>query len=79
VGRKANAKAEIGGRDITVHHFFVLPPLSKKRRTKSARLQEKRQENLGVSFMKTGGCPSGMPYEREALREEVQKGRRPQE
>jgi len=39
------------------HHFFVPPPpLSEKRRTKSAKPQEKRQEELGISFMKTGGA-----------------------
>ena len=37
--------------------FFCPSPLSEKRRIKSAKPQEKRQEDPGVPFMKTGGMP----------------------
>jgi len=58
---------EIGGRGTTVHHIFVSSPpsLSEKRRIKSARPQEKRQEDPGVLFMKTRRCPSPFRFMRE--------------
>jgi len=47
---RANAEAGIRGRGTAVCYFFASPPLSEKRRTKSAK-PWKRQEDPGVPFM----------------------------
>jgi len=47
--------------------FFASPPLSEKRRTKSAK-PWKRQEDLGIPFMKMGEMPERVSsYEGEAI------------
>jgi len=42
-----------------LQYIIFSSPFFEKRIMKSARSQEKRQEDRGVLFMKTGGCPSG--------------------
>jgi len=62
--------------------FLPPPSLSEKRRIKSARPQEKRQEDPGVLFMKTRRCPSVSFYEgvatlrRETKESSARKGRK---
>ncbi|KYN10201.1 hypothetical protein ALC57_17673 [Trachymyrmex cornetzi] len=49
------------GLGVEVPRYVILfpSPLFEKGRSKNARLQEKRQEDSGVPFKKTGGCRMG--------------------
>jgi len=56
-----------------LRYIIFSSPFFEKRRIKSARPQEKRQEDRGVLFIKTEGCPSGFLRSRFSSEEKLKR------